>query len=85
MFAHLRGTHGVVLNLIQQGQQGRKLGPPRVLPGCDMTAFHTACHRVRIYKHPCSAMAGPIYGRYRGIFGLLCHLVGRPSEEPGHR
>ena len=35
MFAHLRGTHGVVLNLIQQGQQGRKLGPPRVLPGCD--------------------------------------------------
>jgi hypothetical protein len=35
MFAHLRGTHGVVLNLIQQGQQGRKLGPPRALPGCD--------------------------------------------------
>ena len=38
-----------------------------------MTSFHTASQRVRIYKHPCSAMAGPIYGRY-GAF-LDCYVI----------
>jgi integrase len=51
-----------------------------------MTAFHTACHRVRIYGHPCSAIGKIPYMDATGAF-LDCYVIpwGRPSEEPGHR
>jgi hypothetical protein len=57
-----------------------------ILPAV-MTAFHTACHRVRIYGHPCSAN-GKIPYPYMDATGafLDCYVIpwGRLSEEPGH-
>ena len=47
-----------------------------------MTAFHTAWHHVRIYGHPCSAIARSHIRTLQGHFWTVMSSYG---EEPGHR